>query len=290
MESQAEMLEMVSQLCLKHAEISEDMNALKYGRDNLDRRFECNLSALNQAISELPPVITILLLEKPPTAKRTLGGALRLLSAMRLVKSGGEWQSSTPLNTVQAAMSDISRVESNMRTSQEEAGAKKLETANLASKAARHIEQCTSVHSQVSNAQTKTQTSLDATKRDIDMAQQQIAENLSLILEVKHQNRAAKYRKRASCVDTGMQERSAEKLKKETALRGLDEVLTKLKVLGAEVEETARKAVHLRDEARVLTDRYCMITTSIRDVLRALLPLHHLHHDIWQRKYQSCPG
>jgi hypothetical protein len=96
-----------------------------------------------------------------------------------LALRSGKWQLPT-LSTVQTAVSNISKVESNIQASQKEASAKKIDTADLASKAAGHIDRCSSVHTQVSDAQTQTRALLDTTERHIVRAQQQIEENLKL--------------------------------------------------------------------------------------------------------------
>jgi hypothetical protein len=86
----------------------------------------------------------------------------------RAAKSGKS-QLST-LSTVHAAVSNISEVEGNIRASQGEANAKKIETADLASKAAGHIDLCSSVRTQVINALMQTQSLLNTAERNIDMA------------------------------------------------------------------------------------------------------------------------
>lgn len=107
---------------------------------------------------------------------RTLLGSLQLV--FRSIWSG-KWQFPT-LKSVQAAIDTISKVQGNMQVSRDEASAKKLETADLASKAAQHIAECSTLQIRVSNAQTQTQASLDSTKRQISCTEQQMDENRKL--------------------------------------------------------------------------------------------------------------
>ena len=105
-----------------------------------------------------------------------------LLLALRSI-SQRKLQLST-LSTVHAAMSTICRVDSDMRDSQREAFAKKVDAADLASEATEHIEICSSVRSTVATAQTQTQTSLDTTSQRIARARQQIEENKKLSVDM----------------------------------------------------------------------------------------------------------
>ena len=68
MATHADVLGKVSQLSLSNAQLVREISALEEGRDRLDRRFESNLSSLNQAIRALPAVIDVLLLEQPPVS------------------------------------------------------------------------------------------------------------------------------------------------------------------------------------------------------------------------------
>ena len=103
---------------------------------------------------------------------RTLLGSLQLV--FRSLWSGS-WQLQT-LKSVQAAINTISTVQGSMQASQDEGSAKKIETADLAAKAAQHIAECSTLQARVSNAQRLTQASLDSTKRQISCAQEQIDE------------------------------------------------------------------------------------------------------------------
>ena len=66
MATHTEIVEKVSQLSVLSAELVEEIALLEGGRDALDQRFDANLSHLNQAISQLPVVVDVLMLEKPP--------------------------------------------------------------------------------------------------------------------------------------------------------------------------------------------------------------------------------
>jgi hypothetical protein len=81
-------------------------------------------------------------------------------------------------------LSGISDVERDVRLSQDEAGAKKLDTAELASKAAIHSEHCSSILRSVSSAHSKTHTSLITTNTRIARAQQEINDNEKLSAEM----------------------------------------------------------------------------------------------------------
>jgi hypothetical protein len=69
MESQPSILGTVCQLSYTNAALFEELAVLEDGRNHLDRRFESDLSALNKTISELGPVMDVLLLEKPPVSR-----------------------------------------------------------------------------------------------------------------------------------------------------------------------------------------------------------------------------
>ena len=69
MESQSSISGTVCQLSHTNADLFQELAALEDGRNHLDRRFESDLSALNKTISELGPVIDVLLLEKPPVSR-----------------------------------------------------------------------------------------------------------------------------------------------------------------------------------------------------------------------------
>jgi hypothetical protein len=71
-------------------------------------------------------------------------------------------------------MTNIRRVDGEMRASRQEAADKKLATADLACKAAEHIELCASVGRTVSEAQQRTQNALDTANGQIASAQQEI--------------------------------------------------------------------------------------------------------------------
>ena len=80
-----------------------------------------------------------------------------------------------------------------------------------------------------------------------------------------------------SKLNAEVHEKSNEKLRLETTARELHEALAELKVAGREAEETVKQSSGLRDQARVLTDKYNLITTRIRDVVQAM---DHLHGDL----------
>jgi hypothetical protein len=69
MESQPSIFGTVCQLSHTNADLFKELAALEDGRNHLDRRFKSELSALNTTISELGPVIDVLLLEKPPVSR-----------------------------------------------------------------------------------------------------------------------------------------------------------------------------------------------------------------------------
>ena len=59
-----------------------------------------------------------------------------------------------------------------------------LDTADVACKAAEHIQLCTSIRTAVSDAQTNTQVAIDTNSRDVARAQQVILENNRLSTEM----------------------------------------------------------------------------------------------------------
>ena len=88
------------------------------------------------------------------------------------------------LGTVHAFMSNMHDVERNMRSSQDEASMKKLDSADLASKAAVQVNQCSSTMELVSSAQRQTQTSLDLATTRMARVRQEIGENEQLSVEM----------------------------------------------------------------------------------------------------------
>jgi hypothetical protein len=68
MESEANVLEKASQLSRVNTELLQEIGVLEGERDILDQHFQSNLSALNQLICELPVVVNVLLLKKPPVS------------------------------------------------------------------------------------------------------------------------------------------------------------------------------------------------------------------------------
>lgn len=69
MAEHAEILDKVAQLSALGAELVEEITLLEDGRGCLDQRFDTNLSDLNRSISQLPVVVDVLILEKPPVGR-----------------------------------------------------------------------------------------------------------------------------------------------------------------------------------------------------------------------------
>ncbi|KAK4463238.1 hypothetical protein QBC42DRAFT_266253 [Cladorrhinum samala] len=306
MEPQADLTGEISQLSFIGAELRNQLYVLEQGRDTLDRRFKSDLAALNMAIYELPPVINLLLLETPPPVSRTLLGSLQLV--FRSLWSGS-WQLQT-LKSVQAAINTISTVQGSMQASQDEGSAKKIETADLAAKAAQHIAECSTLQARVSNAQRLTQASLDSTKRQISCAQEQIDEcsrfsadmaskaahhekeaegnktlfwatcwipvvnfvtiPLAMSWEKENNRLAESYRETLTQLTADLVKKSIEMRELERTSHRLDETFARLKSAGDVAGNTAAQCSQLTNRARVLTDKYGHVTARIRDVLQAL--------------------
>jgi hypothetical protein len=91
------------------------------------------------------------------------------------------------------------------------------------------------------------------------------------------QNLAAVCRGMVAKLNAEVEEKSTEKLELEMTSRRLNGALSELKVADNEAQQTAKQASKLRDQAIALIDQYGLITTRIRDVLRAL---GHVRHDV----------
>jgi len=70
----------------------------------------------------------------------------------------------------------------------------------------------------------------------------------------------------------------------ESSLKELDEILTKLKIASDLSVEAGKQSSALRDQARVLTDKYNLITTCTRDMLQAL---SHINDDVSAELWDS---
>lgn len=70
MESHLYLLEEVSVLASLNNEIDIDVSELGSDRARVELQFETNLKALNLLIQRLPNVVTVLLVEPPPTTVR----------------------------------------------------------------------------------------------------------------------------------------------------------------------------------------------------------------------------
>ncbi|KAI8633696.1 hypothetical protein F5Y19DRAFT_489157 [Xylariaceae sp. FL1651] len=313
MESQAEVLGKLSQLSVSNAELLTEIGELEEERGSLERQFASNLSSLNETICELPTVVNVLLLEKPPPlGLKPVEGIVRRLSQL------------STLSTIHATMSKLRSVESNMQVSQKEDSVKKADTADIASKAAFHLEYCSAIIELVSNAQRRTQTSLNTANEEIAHAQQGIKENerlsaemaakarrydkkakgnnvlfwstfwipgvnlitipISLSLEQDNKGLAASSQDIVTKLQAEAQEKTSEKLTLESTSHELGKVLAMLRVANKYAAGAAKQSSGLRDQARVLTDKYNLVTTRIRDVLQAL---HYLHDDVSAEYWDS---
>ncbi|KAK4160284.1 hypothetical protein QBC43DRAFT_293175 [Cladorrhinum sp. PSN259] len=306
MTAHGEILDKVSQLSAFNVELAEEIALLEEARDDLELRFETNLSDLNKAIYELPVVIDVLILEKPPPLQLTFTGGLlnALWTVVRLKKP------QPTLGAVQAVMAKICGAEVEMQAAQKGATEKKIATADLACKTAEHIERCSSACRTVTDAQTQTQCSLDTAKRRIESARQEISNNnrmseemankarqhdqrvegnkllfwttcwipivnivtipVAMCLEAENKNLAASFRAVAANLEAEIATKTAEQRSLEATRSELDVVLQKLNLAYREAEERARHATELRDQAKVNLDRYGIISTRVRDVLKAL--------------------
>ncbi|KAK3379008.1 hypothetical protein B0T24DRAFT_589614 [Lasiosphaeria ovina] len=269
MATHGEVLKKVSQLAVLNAELVEEIASLEQAKTDLDQRFETNLSCLYQAIRELPVVIDVLMLETPPPLKLTF--------------------------VVRTVMADISRVEGDMRASQQEASKGMIATADLACKAAEHIELCSSVGRTVSDAQRRTKSSLDESNRRIASAQQEIADTNRMSSEMASQARRHDENAEGNSIlfwttfwipivnavtipvslslealTAEIVTKSAEKVSLEAIRYDLDNSLARLNLAQGEANERARHAAGLRDQAKLLMDNYGIVTTRVKDVLRAL--------------------
>ena len=70
MASHLYLLEEVSVLASLNNEIDTDVSELESDRARVELQFETNLEALNLLIQRLPNIVTVLLVEPPPTTVR----------------------------------------------------------------------------------------------------------------------------------------------------------------------------------------------------------------------------
>ena len=75
-------------------------------------------------------------------------------------------------------------------------------------------------------------------------------------------------------LDAEVKQKTSDKLELESTLGELAQALARLKLASEAAKEAARQSSGLVDQARVLTDKYNLFTTHIRDVVRALDCLH----------------
>ena len=68
MAAHSEILEKVLELSALSVALVEEVVLLEGSRDDLEQRFDVNLSHLNQAILQLSVVVDVLMLEKPPVS------------------------------------------------------------------------------------------------------------------------------------------------------------------------------------------------------------------------------
>ncbi|KAK4205448.1 hypothetical protein QBC40DRAFT_260727 [Triangularia verruculosa] len=306
MASPTDILDKLSQLSVLNVGLTKDIKLLEEGRNQLELRFKTDLSRLNQAIRELPAVVDVLVLDKPPPLKLTSEGGL--LVALRTADDTKAWYPSS--GVVQTVIADICSVEVEMLASRKDAMEKKIATAELACKAAEHMELCSSVGRTVTNSLAQTQHSLETTNSRIASTQQQIAENNRMSAEMANQAQVHQQRVEesnllfwttfwipvvnfvtipvsmaweaenkalvASCHATAatlaaeMATKIAEKNSLDTTRSELEVALNRLNVACNEAEERARHATEVRNQARVLMDQYSIVTTQVRDVLQAL--------------------
>ncbi|KAK1829439.1 hypothetical protein QBC39DRAFT_384137 [Podospora conica] len=307
MAAYADIVEKVSQLSILGAELVNEIAVLEANRDALEQRFDADLSRLNQAISQLPAVVNVLQLDEPPTRRLSALGSLRVAVRSTIFRLE---RRDSPLDEVHTVIADIFHVDTDMRASQKEASEKKIATADIACKAAEHAALCSSVGRTVSEAQNRTQASLLAANTGITRAQREIAGNNSTVAEMENKGRehdgnaagagfffiatawipivnlvtipvslmsmneskklAESCRATAASLTAEIATKSAEKVALETTRFQLNTALQSLSLAQSLAERRARDAKGLRDQARSLTDKYGIVTTRLRDVVRAL--------------------
>ncbi|KXJ88129.1 hypothetical protein Micbo1qcDRAFT_207401 [Microdochium bolleyi] len=284
---QADILGQISKLGNVNENLATEIQKLENRQHILEQRFDSDLACLNWAVcNRLPPLVSLLLLEEPPLALRSI--------------TQWKWQLST-LNTVRIMMRSLHNIEDNMQISREEAKNSKLDAADLLSKAALHHERCLSIEGEAASAQTRTRTQLEMTNRDIARVQEAIRDDDQLSVQMtqkarEHDNKVndskivgiapttTNTNEKALVVNVldsyrecyhhshfaingkaDAQTQSIRKSELETTVCNLAAALDQLKTARTAASDAANHAAEQRDGARTLTVRYDLLSAKARE-------------------------
>ncbi|KAK0112422.1 hypothetical protein ONS96_001665 [Cadophora gregata f. sp. sojae] len=313
MESLSSIMYEVSALAATNSTIHTDVSRLQSEQVEVGAQFEANVQALNGLIQRLPELGTMLLRESPDILPTQAESLLEInpITTESIISETGLGDS---CGLLQEVIASLRNVNIEIGTAGQAAKSRQLRAADLASRAARHAEKCTTSKNTVLQAQAANQARISGNLRTIANLETQLAEatrmanqmaerarvhdadadghqiffwttfwipivNLvtipvSLTQYDRHQDAAREYRASEARCRQEMQQKQAERSGLQATSDQLDSARRQLESALKSCSEHQRQASDLKDNSRVQTDQYGILSTGIRQVLMALDPLN----------------